>query len=93
MKKLSVLMGTAVVGAVLLVAIVTTATLAQDIGPGNMGPEVMGAQGWMQCVVPYTSTQPFSLTAQGIFGYGQSGQGSFGPGMMCRATAWVASTG
>ena len=82
MKKLSVLMGTAVVSAVLLVAIVTTATFAQDIGPGNMGPEVMGAQGWMQCVVPITSTQPFSLTAQGIFGYGQSGQGGYGPGKM-----------
>ena len=82
MKKLSVLMGTAVVSAVLLVAILTTTTFAQGIGPGNMGPEVMGAQGWMQCVVPITSTQPFSLTAQGIFGYGQSGQGGFGPGMM-----------
>ena len=39
MKKLSVLMGTAVVSAVLLVAIVTTATFAQGIGPGNMGPK------------------------------------------------------
>ena len=57
----------------------TTTTFAQGTGPGNMGPEVMGAQGWMQCIVPITSTQPFSLTAQSIFGYGQSGQGGFGP--------------
>ena len=82
MKKLSVLMGTAVVSAVLLVAIVTTATFAQGIGPGNMGPEMMGGQGLMQCVAPSTPTQPFSLAAPGIFGYGQSGQGGYGPGMM-----------
>jgi hypothetical protein len=82
MKKLSVLMGAAVVSAVLLVAIVTTATFAQGIGPGNMGPEMMGGQGLMQCVGPITPTQPFSLAAPGIFGYGQSGQGGCGPGMM-----------
>ena len=35
MRKLSVLMGTAVVSAVLLVATVTTATFAQGIGPSN----------------------------------------------------------
>ena len=36
MKKLSVLMGTAVVSAVLLVAGVTTTAFAQGTGPGNM---------------------------------------------------------
>ena len=82
MKKLSVLMGTAVVGAVLLVAIVTTATFAQGTGPGNMGPEMMGGQGSMQCVAPITPTQSFSPTAPGVFGYGHSGQGGYGPGMM-----------
>ena len=39
MRKLSVLIGTAVVGAIMLVAILTTATLAQGTGPGYMGPE------------------------------------------------------
>lgn len=82
MKKLSILLGAAVVSAVLLVAIVTTATFAQGIGPGNMGPEMMGGQGLMRCAAPITPTQPFSLTAPGIFGYGQSGQGGYGPGMM-----------
>jgi hypothetical protein len=47
-----------------------------------MGPEMMGGQGLMQCVGPITPTQPFSLAAPGIFGYGQSGQGGYGPGMM-----------
>ena len=82
MKKLSVLIGTAIVSAVLLVAIVTTAAFAQGIGPGNMGREMMGGQGLMQCVAPITPTQPFSLAAPGIFGYGQSGQGDYGPGMV-----------
>jgi hypothetical protein len=82
MKKLSILMGAAVVSAVLLAAIVTTATFAQGIGPSNMGPEMMGGQGLMQYGAPVTPTQSFSFTAPGIFGYGHSGQGAYGPGMM-----------
>jgi len=38
MRKLSVLIGTAVLGAIVLVAILTTATFAQGTGPANMGP-------------------------------------------------------
>ena len=93
MRKLSVLIGTAVVGAILLVAILTTATFAQVTGPGNMGPGMMGAQGTIQCAAPITPTQSFSPTAPGVFGSGQSGQGGYGPGMMCRAMAWVTLAG
>jgi hypothetical protein len=82
MRKLSVLIGTAVVGAIMLVAILTTATLAQGTGPGYMGPRMMGGQGTIQCAVPITRTQSFSPTAPGVFGYGHSGQGGYGPGMM-----------
>ena len=80
MKKLSVLLGAAFVSAVLLVAIVTTATFAQGTGPVNMGPKMMGGQQLMQSVAPITPTQQF--TAPGSLGYGQSGQGGYGPGMM-----------
>ncbi len=71
MRKLSVLIGTAVVGAVMLVAILTTATFAQGTGPGYMGPRMMGGQGTIQCAAPITPTQSFSPTAPGVFGYGQ----------------------
>ena len=81
MRKLSVLIGTAVVGAIMLVAILTTATLAQGTGPINMGPGMMGGQGTIQCAAPITPTQSFSPTAPGVFGYGRSGQGGYGPGM------------
>ena len=79
MRKLSVLIGTAVVGAGLLVAILTTATFAQGTGPGYMGPGMLGGQGIVQCAAPITSTQSFSPSALGVFGYSQSGYGS---GMM-----------
>jgi len=82
MTKLSVLMGTAVVGAILLVAVLTTTTFAQGTGPGNMGPAMTGGQGRIQGVAPITPTQPFSPTAPDVFAYGQSGQGGYGPGMM-----------
>ena len=82
MRKLSVLMGTAVVGAIMLVAILTTATFAQGIGPANMGPGMMGGQGTIQCAAAITPTQSFSPTAPGVFGYGHSGQGGYYPGMM-----------
>ena len=68
MRKLSVLIGTAVVGAIMLVAILTTATFAQDTGPVNMGPGMMGGQGTIQCAAPITPTQSFSPTAPGVFG-------------------------
>ena len=82
MRKLSVLTGTAVVGAIMLVAILTTATFAQGTGPGYMGPKMMGGQGTIQCAAPITPTQSFSPIAPGVFGYGHSGQGGYGPGMM-----------
>ena len=82
MKKLSVLLGVVIVNSVLLVAIVTTATFAQGIGPGYMGSEMLGGQRLMQCVGPITPAQTFSLTAPRIFGYGQGGQGGYGPAMM-----------
>lgn len=69
MRKFSVLMGAAIVSAVLLVAIVTTATFAQGIGPGDMGPEMMGGQG---------SYGPGML----LPGYGVGGPGCGGPGLM-----------
>ena len=34
----------------------------------------MGGQGLTQCAAPITPMQQFSLTAPGIFGYGQSGR-------------------
>jgi hypothetical protein len=43
---------------------------------------MMGGKGLMQCARLMTSTQPFSLAAPGLFGYSQSGQGGYGPGMM-----------
>ena len=49
MRKLSVLIGTAVVGAMMPVAILTTATLAQGTGPGYIGQRMMGGQGTIQC--------------------------------------------
>ena len=79
MRKLSVLIGNAVVGAIMLVALVTTASFAQGTGPGHMGPGMMGGQGTIQCATP---TQSVSPTAPGIFGYGRSGQGGYGPEMM-----------
>ena len=82
MRKFSILMGTAVVGAIILVAVLATATLAQGTGPVNMGPGIMGGQGTIQCAAPITPTQSFSPTAPGVFGYGHSGQGGYGPGMM-----------
>jgi hypothetical protein len=82
MRKPSVLIGTAIVGAIMLVAILTTAAFAQGIGPANMGPGMMGGQGAIQCAAPITPTQSFSPTAPGVFGYGHSGQGGYYPGMM-----------
>ena len=66
----------------MLVALVTSATFAQGTGPGYIGPRMMGGQGTIQCAAPITPTQSFSPTALGVFGYGQSGQAGYGPGMM-----------
>jgi hypothetical protein len=82
MRKLSILIGTAVVGAILLIAVSAMATFAQGTGPVNMGPGMMGGQESIQCAAPITPTQSFSPTAPGIFGSGHSGQGGYGPGMM-----------
>jgi hypothetical protein len=82
MRKLSVLIGTAIVGAIMLVAILTTAAFAQGIGPANMGPGMMGGQGTIQCAAAITPTQSFSPTAPGVFGYGRSGQDGYGSGRM-----------
>ena len=82
MRKLSILIGTAVVGAILLIAVLAMATFAQGTGPVNMGPGMMGGQGAIQCAAPITPTQSFSPTAPGVFGSGHSGQGGYGPGMM-----------
>jgi hypothetical protein len=82
MRKLSVLVGTAVVSAVLLVAIVTTATFAQGTGPGNMGLGMKGGQGRIQGAAPITPTQPLSPAAPGVFAHGQGGQDGYGPEMM-----------
>ena len=46
MRKFSILMGTAVVSAIILVAVLATATLAQGTGPVNMGPGMMGGWGF-----------------------------------------------
>ena len=82
MRKLSILIGTAVVGAILLIAILTTATFAQGTGHVNMVPRPRGDQGPIQCAAPITPTQSFSPSAPGVFGFGQSGEGGYGPGMM-----------
>jgi len=74
----SKLLGAAFVSAVLLVAIVTTATFAQGTGPVNVWPKTIGGQRLMPCLAPITPTQQF--TTPGIVGYSQSGQGDYGPG-------------
>ena len=82
MRKLSVLTGTAIVGAILLVALIATAAFAQSTGPADTRPGMMDGQGIVQCAAPSTSTQSFSPSAPGAFGYSQSGQGGYGPGML-----------
>ena len=82
MRKLCILIGTAVVGAILLISVLATATFAQGIGPVNMGLGIMGDQGTIQCAAPITPTQSFSPTAPGVFGSSHSDQGGYGPGMM-----------
>ena len=82
MRKFSVLTGAAVVGAIMLVALLATATFAQSTGPADTGPGMMDGQGIVQCAAPITSTQSLSPAAPGVFGYSQSGQGGYGPGMM-----------
>ena len=72
MRKLSILMGTAAVGAILLIAVLAMATFAQGTGPVNMGPGMMGGQGAIQCAAPITPTQSFSPTAPGVFGSGHA---------------------
>ncbi len=74
MKKFSVLMvSTAVVSAILLVALVTTVTFAQAAGPDDMGPGMMGSQGMTQCVAPVTPMQTFLPSALDVFGSGSPG--------------------
>ncbi len=81
LKKGFGLWGVALIGAVLLVAILATAVFAQGTGPGMMQGQGKGP-GMMGSTAPITPTLPIAPAAQG--GYGMRGQGgsNYGPGMM-----------